>query len=234
MTGERIRAALSELALAFAGLLLGILAFSGLRSTGVFASVSELGIGLVGGPLITGCAAAFYAWTSRRAIAVPEPIAMPAQRVPGSRVAIVTAACVGLALLGSVVLGWIFESFGVPVQEQQAILEIVEAARSGEDRATLVVLGASAVLLAPIAEEWLFRGLLFRRLLGHTGRPFAYVASALGFAAIHDNPAGFVIYLWLGLVFALAIDRTDRLGSAIAVHVANNAFAFAMLVLGEG
>ena len=234
MTGERIRAALSELALVFAGLLLGIVVFSALRSLGLFSGVSTLGVGLVGGPLITGCAAAFYAWASRRAIRMPEPLATARQDVPGLQVLWVTTGCIALALVGSVLLGYLFEVLGVPVQEQETILEIVEAARAGEDRLTIVVLGASAVVLAPLAEEWLFRGGLFRRLLGHTGRPFAYTASALGFAAIHNNPAGFVIYLWLGLVFALAIDRTNRLGSAIAVHVANNAFAFAMLVLGEG
>ena len=230
MNAERMRGALTELALAFAGLVIGVVVLVVVRSFGLALELSEF----VAGPAITAIAASFYVWASRRAIVRPDP---PAARTrtdaSAVHVVLVTALCIGLALGGSMVLGELLEILGVPVQEQPRILEIVEAAKSGEDRRTIVVLGISAVVLAPIAEEWLFRGALFRRLLGHLGRPFAYVASALGFAAIHNNPAGFVIYLWLGLVFAVALDRTGRLASPIAVHVANNAFAFALLLYGD-
>ena len=230
MNAERLRGALTELALAFAGLVLGVIVLVVVRSFGLALELSEF----VAGPAITAIAAAFYVWASRRAIRAPEPLAgRVAHDASGMQIVLVTTVCIALALGGSVLLGELLELIGVPVQEQTRIVEIVEAAKSGEDRRTIVVLGASAIVLAPIAEEWLFRGALFRRLLGHVGRPFAYVASALGFAAIHNNPAGFVIYQWLGLVFAVALDRTGRLASPIAVHVANNAFAFALLLFGE-
>jgi membrane protease YdiL (CAAX protease family) len=230
MSGERLRGALTELALAFAGLVLGVLVIVAVRSFGLALELSEF----VAGPAITAVAALFYVWASRRAIRAPDPpAARTCEDVSGVQVVIITCACIGLALGGSMLLGELLELLGVPVQEQPRILEIVEAAKRGEDRRTIVVLGLSAVVLAPVVEEWLFRGGLFRRLLGHLGRPFAYVASALGFAAIHNNPAGFVIYLWLGLVFALALDRTGRVASPIAVHVANNAFAFALLLSGD-
>jgi len=230
MNAERLRGALTELALAFAGLVLGVVVLVVVRSFGVALELSEF----VAGPAITAIAATFYVWASRRAIGAPDPAAARTREdVGAAQIVLVTVLCISLALGGSVALGELLELLGVPVQEQTRILEIVEAAKRGEDRGTLVVLGVSAVVLAPLAEEWLFRGALFRRLLAHVGRPFAYLASALGFAAIHNNPAGFVIYLWLGLVFAVALDRTGRLASPIAVHVANNAFAFALLLHGE-
>lgn len=228
MTGQRVRGALTELSLVFAGLVLGIFVLQ-LQGLGLFSNVSEF----IGGPLITAVAAMFYAFASRRMIQEPEPLARPSSSVSASAIAGGTLLCIAAALGGSLLLGELLELLGVPVQEQPRILEIVEAARSGEDRRTIVVLGISAVVLAPIVEEWLFRGLLFRRLMAHAGRPFAYIASALGFAAIHNNPAGFAVYFWLGLVFAVAIDRTNKLGASIAVHVANNTFAFAMLLLAE-
>lgn len=229
MNGERVRGALTELSLVFAGLVLGIFVLMIVQGVGLFGDVSEF----IGGPLITAIAATFYAFAGRRVIREPEPLARPDDSASTGRITSVTLLCIAAALGGSLLLGELLELVGVPVQEQPRIVEIVEAARSGEDRRTIVVLGVSAVVLAPIVEEWLFRGLLFRRLMAHAARPFAYTASALGFAAIHNNPAGFVIYFWLGLVFAVAIDRTNKLGASIAVHVANNTFAFALLLFGE-
>lgn len=220
---DRVRLAGSELALAFAGLVLGVLVLVLVRTAGVHPSE------FVAGPAITAIAAGFYGWASRRTI----PLRVRAVAVSTRAVMVTTLVCIALALGGSMLIGELLELVGVPVQEQARILEIVAAAKSGEDRQTLVVLGVSAVLLAPFAEEWLFRALLFRRLAMHVARPFAYGASALAFASIHGNPAGFVVYVWLGLVFAVAMERTGKVGSPIAVHVANNAFAFALLVFGE-
>jgi membrane protease YdiL (CAAX protease family) len=41
----------------------------------------------------------------------------------------------------------------------------------------------------------------------------------------------FVIYVWLGLVFARAYARTGRLSAAVAVHLGNNAITLALLLL---
>jgi membrane protease YdiL (CAAX protease family) len=53
------------------------------------------------------------------------------------------------------------------------------------------------------------------------------VTSALLFAAIHLNLQGFVVYAWLGLVFARVYVVTGRLGAAVAVHFGNNAITLA-------
>ncbi|MGB1015975.1 MAG: lysostaphin resistance A-like protein, partial [Nannocystaceae bacterium] len=85
------------------------------------------------------------------------------------------------------------------------------------------------VVLAPIAEEWLMRGLLFARI--RRANPVAaYAVTALAFAAIHGNPAGFVVYAWLAIVFAHAMARTGRLSAAIGVHALNNVITLSMLL----
>lgn len=229
---DRWRALSTELALAVFGMFAGIVVLSVLRGIGLWPSSSVQGIGLVSGPAITGIAAATYWFGSR--YAVREAVApTPLPRLPVLHAIGVTLGCIALAIGGSIVLGELLELLGAPVAEQGSILEIVRAWHRDDDDGSIVLLGASACVLAPLAEESLFRGLLFARLRASNGRALAYGVSALGFAIIHANPAGLVIYGWLGLCFAFALERTGRLWPAVVVHMANNAFAFTALLLEE-
>lgn len=229
--GERWRALSTELALAVFGMFAGIVVLSVLRGIGLWPSSSVQGIGLVSGPAITGIAAATYWFGTRYAVRDAAFDARPLPHPPVLHAIGTTLVCIALAIGGSIVLGELLELVGAPVAEQGSILEIVRAWHRGEDDGTIVLLGAAACVLAPITEESLFRGLLFRRLRVKNPRVLAYGVSALAFALIHANPAGLVIYGWLGLCFAFALERTGRLWPAIAVHMANNAFAFAALLL---
>ncbi len=231
--GERWRALTTELALAVLGMFVGIVVLSVLRGVGLWPSSSVQGIGLVSGPAITGIAALTYRTCIRWVAVPPSEPEPPLPRATLGRTVIVTLACVALAVGGSVVLGELVELVGLRVEEQASILEIVRAWHRGEDHGQVILLGTAAVLLAPLAEETLFRGLLFARLRVPVGRPLAYGVSALAFALIHANPTGLVIYAWLGLTFAFALERTGRLWPAIVVHMGNNAFAFAALLLND-
>ena len=228
-----LRPALGELMLAFLGLLIGVATMLVLGGLGVIPSgEAARWFGFVSGPAITAIAAVFYRFSTRRMDERADPAERREleERLQLRRAGVVAALLaiasgLAIALGGSVVLGWAMEMLGVPVQEQIGIQRIVEAARRGEATFEFALLAVSAVLLAPVAEEWLFRGQLFRRMRAVGNRPIAYVLSALAFAAIHHNPAGFVIYLWLGLVFAYAYERSGRLWVPIAVHMGNNAVA---------
>lgn len=150
----------------------------------------------------------------------------------------------GLAVGGSVVLSYAMQALGVEVQEQARVLSILES----KELVQVVALGLGALLVAPIAEELLFRGLLFRRLalrlgawqpgagVGVRAHPvataLAYLASGLPFAAIHLNLSGLVIYVWLGSVFAWTYQRSGRLACAMLVHFASNAVTLANLLWG--
>lgn len=130
------------------------------------------------------------------------------------------------ALLGSWLLALAMHLVGFPVAEQPLVVEIVAVPRGPE----VGILAVSAVALAPLGEELLFRGQLFRRLAARAGLAPAYLASALLFAAVHMNLQGFVVYAWLALVFAHAYVATGRLGAAVAVHLGNNAVTLAFLL----
>ncbi len=230
-TPDRARAVVAELGLAVTGMVLGVAVLFVLRALGLWPATAR-GIGLISGPTITGIAALFYLWAHTR-LDAGQPLLSPITRVGRGHAVLVALVATAVAIGGSMVLGVVLELLGAPVAEQQTIVEIVADWHAGTDRTTMIVLGVSAVVLAPIAEECLFRGLLFARLREASGRPIAYVVSAIGFAAIHGNPAGLPIYLWLGVVFALSLERSGRLAAPIAVHMGNNAFAFAVLLLGQ-
>lgn len=242
---RRVRPALAEIALAFAGLLLGLGITLILGALGLFPSAGPFGrsIGFVAGPAITGIGAAFYAWASRAVDMqtgvhgwsglgeVADRRAGSAGRRVGATEAVVWSAVgIAAALAGSYLLGEIMTALDFPVAEQAKIVSITESARRGEATFELWALAISAVVFAPLAEEALFRGLLFRRLYTRAGATAAFVLSSLCFAAIHSNLAGFVIYMWLGLVFAETLRRTGRLWTAVLVHMGNNAFALSLLV----
>lgn len=219
--------------MAFAGLIVGWLV-----AGSVFSAFGSGPWSLVLGPIITGVAALFYAkvgprW-ARAADGRDDDEPEPTHDLPRAsflRTLLVVINGIAFAIGGSILLGWLLEAVGLSVQEQGTVLDVVE--RSGGGLSTeAMTLAVSALLLAPVAEEWLFRGLLFRRVAARSGRVVAYTLTALGFAALHVNPTGIFIYAWLGLVFAAVYERTGWLGAAIAVHMGNNAFVLGVLFYG--
>lgn len=235
---RRLWPGIAELGMAFAGLVLGYLVVGV-----VLGAVANDALMLAGAAVMTAVAALFYGQIGPRWSAAvedvddeadpdPPPPLVAKATTPGAVAGTIVLGVV-LALCGSMVLGLLFEWLGVHVKEQARVLEIVAGAREGlgPEAAMLVV---AALLLAPVTEEWFFRHLLFRRVAARSGRALAFAISAVAFAAIHDNPAGFVIYLWLGLVFAWVLERTGRLWAATAVHMGNNGYVLAMLFGGAG
>lgn len=95
----------------------------------------------------------------------------------------------------------------------------------------LVLMGVGVVLVAPVVEELFFRGLLLGTIRERWGTLAAVIGSSVFFGATHFQPLQFAGLTAAGLVFAAAVVRTGRLGSAIAVHVGFNATTFAALVL---
>lgn len=93
------------------------------------------------------------------------------------------------------------------------------------------------VILAPVAEEVLFRGVVFGTLY-RWNRPLAYVLSALFFGAIHimgylatgaytwaEAAVSMLQYLPAGLCFAWLYADTDTIFAPILVHTINNLIA---------
>lgn len=104
-------------------------------------------------------------------------------------------------------------------------LDVSEAARSLVDRAHgigVVVLFLVVVLGAPIVEEVFYRG-LFLSALERAMSPLAALAlSSVVFGAVHLQPLQFPALVMFGAVAALLVQRTGRLGPAVAAHVGFN------------
>ncbi len=124
----------------------------------------------------------------------------------------------------------------VGVESPAIAHDLLYAIRDGSPtvRAGLI---AAAVLIAPLIEEIVFRGIIQSglRQAGVVARPWhAIVATAALFALIHGNvayqawPGLFVLALGLGYVY----ERTGSLWSSILIHAIFNALNIAMVLAG--
>lgn len=84
-------------------------------------------------------------------------------------------------------------------------------------------------ILAPLAEEVVFRGAILRTLLGMMSKRNHWVAimiSAAIFGAVHGNAAQFVNALLMGLLLGWMYYRTRSLVPGILLHWVNNTMAY--------
>jgi membrane protease YdiL (CAAX protease family) len=87
----------------------------------------------------------------------------------------------------------------------------------------LLYLVVSACVVAPLAEETLYRGVLFRGLQNHWGLVAATVVSSLLFSLVHFYDAfGTVSVCLLGVACALAYRATGSLAAVIVFHALYN------------
>ena len=95
----------------------------------------------------------------------------------------------------------------------------------------------AVVILAPVIEEFVFRGIIFASL-EKFGAGFAIVASGLLFGMVHITPGSFIFATGAGLVFGFVYYKTRNLWVAVAIHFLNNLLAMAgeysYVVFGEG
>lgn len=100
----------------------------------------------------------------------------------------------------------------------------------GRSSASLAAAAVLVTVIAPVAEELLFRGYIFTALRGWAGVWGAAALTGLLFGAIHldpNRPVGFLVPLAVfGFVLCLLYQRTGSLLPCIALHSINNALAF--------
>lgn len=132
-----------------------------------------------------------------------------------------------LAWIGStiaiVAVGWLLEQLGQPPQP--------EAAEQAIARLDPWVVIVAVVILAPIAEEIFFRGVVFNAWLREGGRRWAYIGSAALFAAIHLSLLSLLPIFLLGLALAWVYQRKGNLLAPIAMHATVNGISVALALL---
>jgi membrane protease YdiL (CAAX protease family) len=143
-------------------------------------------------------------------------------RVDGKKVRFVFALCAGAAV--GALLGLVAFGYGILLQHIPPAAELLR--KSQEEMAKVPNLKISyavmAVLFAPFAEEYLFRGLLFRALDREWGGWRAVVGSA-AFFAIYHHPLSWLPVGLLGITNALLFKKTGRLAPAVILHMVYNA-----------
>jgi len=128
----------------------------------------------------------------------------------------------GVLLLGLNELG-----LGVRTEPQIAAQWIAES----ESMTFLIAMGIMVVLGAPLSEELLFRGLLFRFLLEKTPARIALVLSSVLFALLHASIHSFLPLCFIGLLLAKVYHDTRDLRTPIFFHLYFNLFSFLNLLL---
>lgn len=95
---------------------------------------------------------------------------------------------------------------------------------------TLIAVGLIVVLLAPMGEEYLFRGLLFPVLRSRLGPHSSAVLCGLLFASVHSKPSGFLAITLLGYLLCRLYEQYRNIWIPIGLHSLFNANAFIFAV----
>lgn len=119
----------------------------------------------------------------------------------------------------------------VPAEHEKILLLQREDAPAG--LVAFTVLGA--VVVAPLVEEFFFRGLLLPALIRWLGSPIrAVVVSSVLFGLIHQSvPATVVPLTIFGAILAVAYLRSKSLAVPMMIHMLFNARTVVMILLGH-
>lgn len=115
-----------------------------------------------------------------------------------------------------------------PIEKQTAI-ELFQRTKHSGWLATLVI---TAVVIAPMAEELIFRAGIFRYARTRLPRWLAFLLPALLFAAMHQSLATFGQLTMLAIVFSIAYERTGRIGTCMVAHALFNLNMVVLLLIG--
>lgn len=125
--------------------------------------------------------------------------------------------------LWKIVLAWL----EWPQDPQPAIEYLQNLGGVGE----LLAWTIAVVVLAPMAEELLFRGAIYRFLSARFPNGAAVAISAVAFALMHQNVASILPLTVLGAALAFAYRYTGRLITPIVMHAAFNLNSLVLVVL---
>ncbi len=127
-------------------------------------------------------------------------------------------------------LGWtlLLDALGFDTSKQ----ELVDLFANTDSLSLVVGMTVLAVLVAPLAEEIIFRAGFFRFLRTRAPRWLAYALPAAVFASLHGNLVAFVPLFTLGLIFSYAYERTGNIRVPIIAHSLFNLHTILLLVSG--
>ena len=124
----------------------------------------------------------------------------------------------------------LIQSLGDQAEPQKLVTLIAEESAKQENIGTLIFFVVMAVAVAPVAEEILFRGILYPAVkqLGHPR--VAVIGTALLFALFHVNLLTFASLTAVALALIALYEFTDNLLAPITAHAVFNASNLIMLL----
>jgi len=98
-------------------------------------------------------------------------------------------------------------------------------------QAELLKMTIEVVVVAPIFEELIFRGIVFSTLRAKFGFTASMIGSAVIFALAHGyGPIAFLTVFWSGILWAWIYERTGSVIPGMCAHVVNNGLVVYFLV----
>ena len=114
---------------------------------------------------------------------------------------------------------WLEDHFGDDVKLQETVRTYQEA-----NAVTIrIMIAISAIIVAPVAEEIVFRGYIYTTTKRFSSRFFATLLSSLLFAVVHFNITALIPLLFLAIILALSYELSGSLWAPISIPARFNA-----------
>ena len=108
--------------------------------------------------------------------------------------------------------------------QAQEVVRFLQEAESPRDRIAVIVM---AVVVAPVAEELIFRGYLYPVAKRYAGPFVATMVTSLLFAVLHGHAASVPALFTLAVCLSLAYEKTGTLLVPMVMHAVFNAVSIA-------
>ncbi|MFT6863042.1 MAG: membrane protease YdiL (CAAX protease family) [Akkermansiaceae bacterium] len=135
----------------------------------------------------------------------------------------------GMMVLGALLVAsgwqdWVTDTYGSKPQEAVTLL------RETKDVGLLVAIAVSAVIVAPIVEEVMFRGYLYPVVKRYSDRWFAALFTGVLFGVIHYNFMSLPMLAFMGVVLVVLYEVTGSLWVTIGCHAAFNGTSIGVML----
>ena len=171
-------------------------------------------------PVASGIAAAIVAALTFWLLSRKKVRILPAESAPAAQSLLLAAA--GLAAACAIGFLWLSALEWMPFTAE-AIRQSRAALQSTSSIGEWIGLAALACIVAPLCEEFIFRGLVYQGLRRTHGWAWSMLWTSLFFTAVHPMQSSVAVFA-LSAVNAWIMERTGRLTPCILVHAGYNAF----------
>lgn len=121
-----------------------------------------------------------------------------------------------------------YQFLGGQAEQQEMVKTFREATKAGKREVVWQII-LTATLVAPITEEFLFRGYFYPVIKRIAGPVPAAIGISLLFGAIHNNAAGFPVLTVLALGLTLAYEWAGSILVPIFMHACFNSIMLAVM-----